>query len=131
MKKFYRAEELFKDIPVKVRSKIFAIAEGKLVYFAKSNKNKKFVNQEDVIKKYAQERKSYKQTGNELGVSKARICQIVQQERQKFLKKRIEYWNDKGLSLRDIARLFKKSHETIRQYSSKTLNNSNKKEEAV
>lgn len=65
--------------------------------------------------KYAKSKKSYSQIGEEIGVSKVRIFQIIDQEREKFSKEKAEYWKNRGLSLREIARLFKKSHERVRQ----------------
>ncbi|MGB3479411.1 MAG: hypothetical protein WBB67_09645 [bacterium] len=116
MKKFFKADEIFKDFPDKIKSKIFAAAEGKLVYFPKNQNKKQIVDQEKVLIRYAQnDKKSYSQLGGELGVSKVRIFQIVSQERKSFSKKRIEYWKKQGLSLREIARLYKKSHEGVRQ----------------
>lgn len=114
MKKFFRVDEVFKDFPNDIKTKIFAAAEGKLVYFPK-NKNKKSLDQKQVLLKYAKSRNSYEKIGSELGVSKVRIFQIVNQERNRFSKERIEFWRGRGLSLRGIAKLFKKSHETVRQ----------------
>lgn len=114
MKNFTRAEDVFKDFPDEIKSKIFEAAEGKLVYFPKIQ-NKRQFNKEDVLVKYIKSKKSYNQIGEELGVSKIRIFQIVDQERKRFSKERIEYWKSQGLSLREIARLFKKSHERVRQ----------------
>lgn len=115
MKNFFRAEELFKDFPDDVKSKIFEAAQGKLVYFPKNQNKKQIQDQKEVLMKYAQLKKSYSQIGDEYGVSKVRIFQIINQERKQFSKKRVEYWKNKGLSLREIARLFKKSHERMRQ----------------
>jgi len=115
MKNFFRAEEVFKDFPNNIRSKIFTAAEGKLVYFPKNQNKKQVVDQEEVLIKYAQSKKSYSQLGDELDVSKVRIFQIVSHERKKFSKERVEHWRRRGLSLREIARLFKKSHERVRQ----------------
>jgi DNA-binding CsgD family transcriptional regulator len=64
--------------------------------------------------KYAKSKKSYSQIGDDLGVSKVRIFQIIDQERKRFSKERVEYWKNQGLSLREIARLFKKAHERVR-----------------
>lgn len=114
MKYCYKAEEIFKDFPDNIKSKIFAAAEGKLVYFPK-NKNKKSLNQEQVLIKYAKSRDSYEKIGSELGVSKVRIFQVIKQERLRLSKERVEYWKDRGLSLREIAKLYKKSHERVRQ----------------
>ena len=115
MKNFFRAEDVFRDFPNNLKSKIFAAAEGKLVYFPKNKNKKQIIDREEVLIKYAKSKKSYSQIGDDLSVSKVRIFQIVNQERRKFSKKRIEYWKKQGLSLREIARLFKKSHETVRQ----------------
>lgn len=106
---------MFRDFPDGQKSKIFAAAEGKLVYFPKNQNKKQIIDREKVLLRYAQSQKSYNQIGDESGVSKVRIFQIINQERQNFFKKRIEYWKNRGLSLREIARLFKKSHETVRQ----------------
>ena len=114
MKNFFKAEEIFKDFSDNIKSKIFAAAEGKLVYFPK-NKNKKSLNQEQVLIQYVQGKKTYNQIGEELGISKVRICQIINQERKRFSKERVGYWKSQGLSLREIAKLYKKSHEAIRQ----------------
>ena len=65
--------------------------------------------------KYPKSKRLYSQIGDDLGVSKVRIFQIVDQERKIFSKERVEYWKKQGLSLREIARLFKKSHERVRQ----------------
>jgi predicted DNA-binding protein YlxM (UPF0122 family) len=115
MKNFFRAEDVFKDFSSDVKSKIFEAAQGKLVYFPKIQNKRQFNNKEEVLIKYAKNRKSYSQIGDELGVSKVRICQIVNQERKQLSNERIKYWGNKGLSLREIAKLYKKSHEAIRQ----------------
>ncbi len=119
MKNFYRAEDVFKGFPDDVKSKIFEAAQGKLVYFPKIQNNKRFNNKEEVLIKYAKSKKSYNQIGEELGVSKVRIFQIIDQERKRFSKERVGYWKSRGLSLREIARLFKKSHEWVRQTQEK------------
>ncbi len=113
MKNFYRAGDVFKDFPDDIKNKIFEAAAGKLVYFPKIQK-KRFNNKEEVLIKYAKSKKSYSQIGEKLGVSKVRIFQIIDQERKQFSKERVEYWKSRGLSLREIARLFKKSHEAVR-----------------
>jgi len=115
MKNFYRAKDVFKDFPDGLKSKIFAAAEGKLVYFPKKQNKKQIINQEEMLMKYAQNgKKSYSQIGDELGVSKVRVFQIVNQERKRFSRERVEYWRRRGLSLRGIAKVFKKSHEAMR-----------------
>ena len=115
MKNFFKAEDVFKDFPANVRAKIFAAAEGRLVYFPKNQNKKQIVDQKEVLIKYAQSKKSYSQIGDELGISKVRVFQIINKERKRFLEERIEYWKNQGLSLREIARLFNKSHERVRQ----------------
>ncbi len=119
MKNFYRAGDVFKDFSDDIKNKIFEAAAGKLVYFPKIQNKKRFNNKEEVLIKYAQSKKSYSQIGDELGVSKVRIFQIIDQERKQFSKERVEYWKSRGLSLREIARLFKKSHERMRQITEK------------
>lgn len=106
---------MFKKFPNGLRSKIFAAAEGKLVYFPKNKKKTQIQDQQNVLTRYAQSKKSYNQIGDEVGVSKVRIFQIIDHERKSFSRERIIYWKSKGLSLREIARLFKKSHERVRQ----------------
>src|SRR4030042_5265196 len=113
MKIFYRAADVFGSFPDEIKSKIFAVAEGKLVYFPKNHNKKRTINQESALIRYAKSKKSYSQIGRELGVSKVRIFQIVNQERQNFSKERIEYWKEQGLSLKEITKLFKKFHEPI------------------
>jgi Mor family transcriptional regulator len=113
VKNSYRAEDIFRDFPNDLKSKIFAVAAGKLIYFPKIKSNQRRLDQEKVLIKYASGKNSYGELGEELGVSKVRICQIVNQERTQF--SRVEHWKNKGLSLREIARLYKKSHEKIRQ----------------
>lgn len=115
MKNFFRAKDVFKDFPDDFKSKIFAAAQGKPVYFPKTQNKKRF-NKEEVLIKYSQSKKSYSQLGDEYGVSKVRIFQIINQERKRFSKERIEYWKNRRLSLREIAKLFKKSHERVRQW---------------
>ncbi len=41
MSKFFKAEEVFKELPEDVRMEVFKIAEGKIVYFPKQNNNRK------------------------------------------------------------------------------------------
>ena len=96
MKNFIRAEDVFKDFSSDVKSKIFAVAEGKLVYFLKNHNKKQIIDQEKVLLKYAQSPKSYSQIGDDSAVSKVRIFQIVNQERRKFSKKRVRYWRSKN-----------------------------------
>lgn len=115
MKNFYRAGDVFKDFPDDIKNKIFEVAAGKLVYFSKIQNKKRFNNKEEVLIKYAKSKKSYSKIGEELGVSKVRIFQIIDQERKTFSRERVEYWKKQGLSLREIAKLFKKSHERVRQ----------------
>ena len=115
MKNFSRADDVFKDFPDDVKSKIFAVAEGKLVYFPKNQNKKQIQDQKEVLIRYAQSKKSYSQIGDEYGVSKVRIFQIINQERKQFSRERVEYWKNRGLSLREIARLFRKSHERVRR----------------
>jgi 5-bromo-4-chloroindolyl phosphate hydrolysis protein len=119
MAKFHRAEEVFKDIPSDIRTRIFAIARGKLVYFPKNSSNKKITNLEGLLIKYAKNKNSYNQMGEQFGVSKVRIYHIVNQERERFSRERIEYWKNLGLSLKEIGRLFKKSPERVRQIQQK------------
>lgn len=114
MAKYHRAEDVFKDLPKHIKLKIFDVAAGMLVYFPKNHSRKRILNPEDVLIRYAKSKKSYSQIGDELGVSKVRIYQIVKQERARFSKEKVDYWKKRGLSLRKIARLYRKSHEAVR-----------------
>lgn len=119
MRRFFRAEEIFRDFPDDVRLKIFKAAEGKLVYFPKSKDGSQKIESAKVILDYAVKGKSYDKIAEEINTNKMRICRIVNYERKQFSKERIEYWKSRGLSLRDIARLYKRSHEAVRQGLSK------------
>ncbi|GAH64377.1 unnamed protein product, partial [marine sediment metagenome] len=88
MKNFYRAGDVFKDFPDDIKNKIFEVAAGKLVYFSKIQNKKRFNNKEEVLIKYAKSKKSYSKIGEELGVSKVRIFQIIDQERKTFSRER-------------------------------------------
>jgi len=77
MKNSHRAEEVFKEFPESLKSKIFAAAEGMLVYFPKHRSNQQQIDKERVLIDYAQKRRTYSEIGEELGVSKVRIYQIV------------------------------------------------------
>ncbi len=114
MSKFFKAEEVFKELPEDVKKEVFKIAEGKVVYFPKQNNNRKKIDRMAVCESYARG-DSYSKIGDALGLSKMRICQIVNHEREKFSKEGVEHWKSRGLSLREIARLFKKSYERVRQ----------------
>ncbi len=114
MKNFYRAEDVFKDLPDDVKDTVFKTAAGKLIYFPKNQDKKQIIDKQEVLIRYAKSKKSYNQIGKELSVTKVRIFQIVNEERGNFSKERVGYWKDQGLSLREIARLYKKSHETVR-----------------
>jgi len=118
-KKYFQAEDVFKDFDDEIKEKIFSVASGKMVYFPK-NKNRRRISDIEklvIIKMYAVDNKnSYKKIGDDWDISGMRVCQIVNDERKNFSKERIVWWRDNyGLSLREIARLFKKSYETIRQ----------------
>lgn len=116
MNKFFRADELFKDLPNDMKLRIFEIAKGKMVYFPKNADKKQLTDKKEMLIRYAADKKrSYSEVGKEFNISKMRVCQIVNQEREKFSKERVRYWKRRGLSLREIARLFKKSHERVRQ----------------
>ena len=92
MKNSYRAEEIFKDLPDDLKSTIFEIAAGKLIYFPKNQTKNRVINPKDVLFKYAKSKKSYSKIGEEVGVTKVRIFQIIKKERGEFSKQRVEYW---------------------------------------
>ncbi len=113
MAKFIKAEEIFKDLPEETRDQIFKIAAGKLVYFP-ANQEKMVIDRDQVCIKYAAAKRSYEDIGEEYGLSKMRICQIIKEERARYSDERIKYWKGQGMSLRGIAKLYKKSHEAVR-----------------
>lgn len=114
MKNFIRAEEVFKDFPEERKLEIFKVAAGKLVYFPKNkNKNEK-IDIEQVLIDYMRA-KNYREIAEESGTNIMRICRIVNAERKRFSKERVNFWRKRGLSLRGIAKLYKKSHEGVRQ----------------
>lgn len=111
--KFKKAEEVFKDLPQETRDQIFKIAAGLTVYFP-VDQNRVSVDKEQICIKYAAVKRSYEDVGEEYGLSKMRICQIIKEERARYSDERIKFWKGQGMSLRGIAKLFKKSHETMR-----------------
>lgn len=113
MAKFIKAEVIFKDLPQEIQNQIFTIAAGKLVYFPVIQ-DKMTIDRDQICIKYAAAKRSYENIAQEYSLSKMRICQIIQEERARYSDERIEYWKGQGMSLRGIAKLFKKSHETIR-----------------
>ncbi len=113
MLKLNKAEEVFKDLPQEIRDQIFKIAAGMTVYFP-VDQNRVSVDREQICIKYAAPKRSYEDVGQEYGLSKMRICQIIKEERTRYSDERIKFWKDQGMSLRGIAKLFKKSHEAIR-----------------
>lgn len=115
MKNYYRADKIFKDLPNEVKQKIYSLTEGKLVYFPRNHTKRSSIDRDKVLIQYARGKRSYNQIGGQLGVSKVRICQIVNQEKERFSRERVEHWQSRGLSLREIAKLYKKSHERVRQ----------------
>lgn len=109
----YRAENIFKNLPEDIKGKIFKAAEGKLVYFAKSKKVSQMIDSEKVLLDYSRKIKSYNDIAREMGTNKMKICRIINKERKDYSKKRVKYWRKKGLTLPEIARLYKKSHKII------------------
>jgi len=111
-----KAEEVFKEIPDKIKSKIFAAAEGKLVYFPKKNERAR-ADKERVIETYLKSKGiTYKKIGEQFNLTAARICQIIREEKTVATKERIDYWHrEKGISLRRLGEFYKRSAETIRQ----------------
>lgn len=107
MVKFKKAEDVFKDLPQETRAQIFMIAAGLTVYFP-VDQNRVSVDREQICIKYASPKRSYEDIGQEYGLSKMRICQIIKEERARYSDERIKFWKDQGISLRGIAKLFKK-----------------------
>ena len=114
MKNFIRAEDVFKDLPDEIKSKIFAVAQGKLVYFPKIQNKSQNIDTERVLIDYLK-RKTYKEIAEELGTNIMCICRIINKEREMLSAERIKFWRDKGLVYRELSRLYKISHEAIRQ----------------
>lgn len=113
MVKFKKAEEVFSDLPQETRDQLFKIAAGQMVYFP-VNQNRMSVDKEQICIKYAAAKRSYEDIGEEYGLSKMRVCQIIKEERVRYSDERIKFWKDQGMSLRGIAKLYKKSHEAVR-----------------
>lgn len=113
MSKFIKAEEVFKDLPYNTKDKLFKLAAGKVVYFPK-NQNKMPMDHEQICIKYANPKRTYDDIADEYGLSKMRICQIIKEERARYSEERVKFWKSQGISLRGIAKLFKKSHEAVR-----------------
>ena len=113
MGKFIKAKEVFNDLPDNIKDEIFKLAAGKVVYFPK-NQDKMPLDHDQVCIKYANQKRTYEDIAEEYGLSKMRICQIIQEERMQYSEERVKYWKNQGMSLRGIAKLYKKSHETIR-----------------
>lgn len=111
--KFKKAEEVFKDLPQETRDQIFKIAAGLMVYFP-VDQNKVTIDREQICIKYAASKRSYEDIGQEYGLSKMRICQIIKEERARYSEERIKFWKEQGMSLRGIAKLYKRSHEAVR-----------------
>lgn len=91
MKRFVRAEDVFRDLPEDIKTRIWEMAAGRLVYFPKRRGERTAINKEEVLREYAQGRKSYEKIRSELGVSKVRVCQIINEERRQFSRERTEY----------------------------------------
>ena len=113
MGKFVKADEVFKDLPDNTKDEIFKLAAGKVVYFPK-NQGKTPLDHEQICIKYANLKRTYEDIAEENGLSKMRICQIIKEERGRYSEERIKFWKNQGMSLRGIAKLFKKSHEAVR-----------------
>ena len=116
MKNFTRAEDVFRDLPEDIKSKIFEVAQGKLVYFPKIQNKRQNIDTERVLIDYIKG-KTYNEIAEELGTNIMCVCRIIKDERDKISKKRIKYWRDqKGFSFHVLGeRLYKKSHEFLRQ----------------
>lgn len=114
MKNFIRAEDVFKNLPDEIKSKIFAVAQGKLVYFLKIQNKRQNIDTERVLIDYIKG-KTYKEIAEDLGINIMRICRVINKERGMLSAERIEFWRDKGLVYRELSRLYKISHEMIRQ----------------
>lgn len=114
MKNFIRAEDIFKDLPDEIKSKIFAVAQGMLVYFPKNKNKSQNIETEQVLIDYIK-RKTYNEIAKELGTNIMCICRIINKERGMLSADRIKFWRDKGLAYRELSRLYKISHEAIRQ----------------
>ncbi len=112
MAKFYRADEVFKSLPDETKENVFQMAAGKLVYFPSANRRQP-VDRIAVCRRYA-EGVSFGGVGEEFGVSRERAYTIVAEERAAYSKASVRLRRQRGMSLRGIARLYRKSHEAVR-----------------
>lgn len=111
MSRSCRASEVFKELPNEIKEQVFQMGARKLVYFPTGDPRKP-VEKTAVCKRYA-EGLSFAKAGSEFSISRERAFKIVAEERAVFSKDRTRYCRDRGLSLRQITRLFKKSHEVV------------------
>lgn len=122
--KVFRGDKIFNKLPEHIKEQIFNIAAGKLIYFPKNPEGRIGIDKMKVLFKYIKkEDVSYNDVAKEVGISRMRVCQIVNEERERYSEERIRFWWNEGLSCRAIAKLYRKSHETIR----KLVNNEGKK----
>jgi len=84
------------------------------VYFPKNKEKHQNINAERVLIDYLKG-KTYKKIAEEIGTNVMRICRIVKDERGLLSAKRVKFWRDKGLVYRELSRLYKMTHEAIRQ----------------
>lgn len=112
MGRLHKASEVFNDLPAGIKEKVFQLGAGKLVYFPSTDPRKP-VDKVAVCIRYG-EGLSFTKVGEEFGVSRERAYRIVAEERGVYSKGRAKLWRERGMSLRAIGRLFKKSHEAMR-----------------
>ena len=97
--------------------RIGTAAEGKTVAFPKGagGEGRGTRDEEAMLTEFARGK-----TGEEVakahGMSRRQVFYLLRKERAEGLKgSRVEEWKGRGLSLREIGRLYGKSHEAVRQ----------------
>jgi hypothetical protein len=107
----HKAETIFKesDFTKSELDKIFLIAAGRLIDFSHPRPLQKPIT--PFLIQYARGEK-FK---NDLPISVRRFYQILAAERKSLCQERILYWQEQGLLIRHIARLFKISIPTLQR----------------
>lgn len=98
-------------------ARIFRAADGKTVCFPVPETRKKALSDEqveDFLVGYARG-KAVDELAGRFGISRRRGFQVLQEERVRGVEgSRVQGWKGKGLSWREIGRLYKRSHEWAR-----------------
>ena len=100
-------------------ARIFRAADGKTVCFPVPETRKKALSDEqveDFLVGYARG-KAVDELAGRFGISRRRGFQVLAEERDRTGPDRVGYWLKKDLSLREVGRLMKVSHETVRKWT--------------